>query len=126
MAQMLTAVFPDRETAEHAMSRLQAIGLQPARMNAEDFERPEYYTNQMPQGATMVSVDAAGHWDEAQRIVVETGGRVVEAVAEGKAGMPTARTGDVAGSVPVPDEERHAFAEKAQDNRMLWREERDG
>lgn len=126
MAQMVTGLFPDRETAEHAMRRLEALGFETTRLNAEDYDRPDYYTNQMPQGATLISVDAGGRADAALRVMRETGGREVGTVARGDADMPTAFTGDVAGSIPIPDDERQALAEKAQDSRAVWHKERCG
>jgi hypothetical protein len=123
MAQMITGLFPDRETAEHAMSRLEAIGLHPARMNAEDFDRPDYYTGQMPQGATLISVDAVGCGEDVRRIILEAGGRDVEGVARGQSDMPTSRNGNPAGSVPVPADERQALAKKAGESRAEWQEE---
>jgi hypothetical protein len=123
MAQLITGLFPDRETAEHAMSRFEALGLRATRTNAEDFERAEYYKSQMPQGATLVTVETAERMEDVLRIIVECGGRTLEAVAQGKAGMPTAMTGDPAGTMPVPEAERQAFAEKGQQSRVEWREE---
>lgn len=105
------------------MSRFEALGLRATRMNAEDFDRPAYYTNQMPQGATLVSVEVAERAADVHRIIQQSGGRAVEPVARGEAGMPTAMTGDPAGSVPVPEAERRAFAEKSRDSRAAWREE---
>jgi hypothetical protein len=123
VAQLITGLFPDRETAEHAMSRFEALGLRATRTNAEAFDRPEYYKNQMPQGATLVSVEAVERAEDVLRIIVECGGRSVEGVAQGESGMPTAMTGNPAGSVPVVEVERRAFAEKGQQSRAEWRED---
>jgi hypothetical protein len=94
MNDSIAAVFPDRETADHALRQLQDAGFEPRRTNAEDFERPEYYLHQMPQGATLISVEAGARAAEAQAILDRLGGTNVGSVASGNVPLPTALTGE--------------------------------
>ena len=112
MDHTMEAVFPDRATADHALQQLSEAGFQAARTNAEDFERPEYYLNQMPQGATLVSVAAAGRGEEAMSIIQRSGGTALGAVTSGASSMPTAQADEVGAGVPVAAEERDALEKK--------------
>ncbi len=112
MCHIMAAVFPDRQNADHALQELSKAGFQAVRTNAEDFERPEYYLNQMPQGATLVSVEAAGRGEEAKTIIRRFGGTEVGAIASGNEPMPTSDNGEVGGGVSVAAEERNALGRK--------------
>jgi hypothetical protein len=112
MNDSIAAVFPDRETADHALRQLQDAGFEPYRTNAEDFERPEYYLHQMSQGTTLISVETGARAAEAQAILDRLGGTNVRSVTSGNAPLPTALTGEKVD----PDaavEERVALERKA-------------
>jgi hypothetical protein len=112
MSHVLKAVFPDRANADHALEQLSDAGFQAERTNAEDFERPEYYLNQMPQGATLLTVEAAGRGEAAKTIIHRYGGTEVGAISAGDSSMPTSQSGEPAGGVPVAADERNALERK--------------
>ena len=112
MNQVLVAVFPDRERADHALRKLEDAGFKPRRTNAEDFERPEYYLNQMPQGATLISVEAGARTEEVRAILDRLGGTDLHSVASGKAPLPTSLIGEEADSAAAVAE-REALERKA-------------
>jgi hypothetical protein len=112
MSHVLNAVFPDRENADHALEQLSAAGFQAERTNAEDFERPDYYLNQMPQGATLLALEAAGRGEEAKTIIHRYGGTELAAITAGNSPMPTSQSGEPAGGVSLTTDERNALERK--------------
>ena len=69
----VAGLFADRETADRALSALQGAGFMAERSNAEQFESPEYYQGQLPQGRTTISVAGTDRGDEARRIMLGAG-----------------------------------------------------
>lgn len=111
----LTALFPDRENAGAAISDLKEAGFSPSRQNAEDFERVDYYEHGMPQGATLVTVDAGSRQNAARGILERNGGRLVDPARGPEAKMPTSFEGEVSGSLPMDEREQQALAAKARE-----------
>lgn len=115
IGQTLTALFPDRESADHAIAELQHAGFNPSRLNAEDFERAEYYLHQMPQGATLVSVDPGEQTTKVRAILGRLGGEELADQQTTITGTPTAFQGTQGEKVPTAPSEQHALVEKGQE-----------
>lgn len=120
MPETLSAFFPDRESAGHAIAELEEAGFSASRSNAEDFERPDYYANQMPQGATLVTADTHGQPDRVRTIVQRLGGKLLDALSPGSESTPTSWHGDVAGAIPTAPRETQALRQKQQDEESAF------
>jgi|GEM_PF-3408291 len=86
MAGQLIGVFPDRETADHAIALLKDAGVTSERENAERYEDPAYYDSQLPQAATYVSAGAGEKPEQVRAMMLQAGAlQVREYEAEGGA-----------------------------------------
>src|SRR5579885_1059203 len=98
MAQQITGRFPDRASAQRALSALQAAGFAPTSLD-NDMQGDEYAPDNktgIQQRGVLITVDASGREDEARQIMQQNG-----AEAQGASGASgTSGISSVSGMLP--------------------------
>jgi hypothetical protein len=105
MARQVVGIFPDRESADHALQLLEPLGVAVTRDNVEAYGNPEYYEGQLPQGATALIVEHSGrHEPEIRKIMMRTGAMKLQ--GRGTESQPSGMTEVIDEEPPTPVEDR--------------------